>query len=464
MFLFLLFTWLFFPLRASAHAFGQTYILPVPAWLFIYGGAAAVLISFLVIGYFIRPQRIGEGSGRRDITQAWFVRFWHRKRWVQLLSLALFIFTVVSGLFGDPDPVLNFAPTFFWVIFLLGMTYLSALVGNFWEEISPFKIIIKWLQKASPQLWEGKISYPNWLGYYPALLFYIILIVQELFSGGNAHSLAFLMVEYTLMTLVGAYLFGSKAWLRYGEFFAVYFHLLSKCAPLDITEEKVALRSPLSGLRATKPKHVSLLLFVIFMLSSTAFDGFRSTTSWISLIANSEHIYLLGGHNFFDTYQIVLLLAGLAIFFVLYLIFITGMKEVTNSSDSVRELALTFAYSLIPITLVYNIAHYYMLLLTQGQAIISLVSDPLGRGWDIFHTVNYAINPALIRASTVWYSQVALIVIGHIASVYVAHLIALKKFPTPRLALFSQLPMLILMICYTITGLWILSQPLTLGG
>lgn len=42
-----------------------------------------------------------------------------------------------------------------------------------------------------------------------------------------------------------------------------------------------------------------------------------------------------------------------------------------------------------------------------------------------------------------------------------AHLIALRVFRSRKAAILSQVPMLILMVCFTVAGLWILAQPLT---
>jgi hypothetical protein len=63
----------------------------------------------------------------------------------------------------------------------------------------------------------------------------------------------------------------------------------------------------------------------------------------------------------------------------------------------------------------------------------------------------------------VWHTQVALILAGHIVSVYLAHVEALKVFPNPRHAVLSQLPMLVLMVLLTTVGLWILSLPIDAG-
>src|SRR3546814_14659246 len=41
------------PSAAHAHSFGRIYNLPVPFWLYAYGAPAALLLSFLVFGYFV---------------------------------------------------------------------------------------------------------------------------------------------------------------------------------------------------------------------------------------------------------------------------------------------------------------------------------------------------------------------------------------------------------------------------
>jgi hypothetical protein len=124
------------------------------------------------------------------------------------------------------------------------------------------------------------------------------------------------------------------------------------------------------------------------------------------------------------------------------------------------DLGLKFAYTLIPIAVVYNAAHYYTLLLTSGPQIIPLLSDPFGFGWNIFGTPSVNIN-VIPAADLIWHTQVLLILIGHIAGVFLAHIIAVNVFKSSKHALISQIPMLILMVFYTVIGLWILSQPIS---
>jgi hypothetical protein len=134
--------------------------------------------------------------------------------------------------------------------------------------------------------------------------------------------------------------------------------------------------------------------------------------------------------------------------------------DVGGGEVPLGQLAPAYVYSLVPIAIAYQVAHYYTYLLIQGQGMISYVSDPFGWGWDLFGTAGYEIKIGVVDAAFVWYSQVALIVAGHVIDVYLAHLISLRFFEDSKRALRSQSPMLVLMSLYTVLSLWILSQPI----
>jgi hypothetical protein len=127
------------------------------------------------------------------------------------------------------------------------------------------------------------------------------------------------------------------------------------------------------------------------------------------------------------------------------------------------ETITAFALTLVPIALVYNAAHNYSYLVVQSQGLIPLLADPLARGWHLLPIQGFTPSFALAGASIVWYMQVILIVVGHIIAVYLAHLRAGERFRTAQRALVSQYPMLVLMVLYTMTSLWILAQPITEG-
>ena len=100
-----------------------------------------------------------------------------------------------------------------------------------------------------------------------------------------------------------------------------------------------------------------------------------------------------------------------------------------------------------------------MLLLIDGQSIISLLSDPLGRGWDIFGTAGFVVDRTFFSANTIWYAVVLMIVLGHMLAVYLAHLVTLSLTNSKAVAVKAGAPILVLMVFYTVISLWVIAQP-----
>jgi hypothetical protein len=126
----------------------------------------------------------------------------------------------------------------------------------------------------------------------------------------------------------------------------------------------------------------------------------------------------------------------------------------------VSRIAGLYVLTLVPIAIAYHLAHYLSFLAMAGQYLIPLASDPFGFGWDLFGTKNHFIRIGLVDARAVWYIAIGAIVTGHIVAVYLAHCVALKANSDRRAALRSQWPMVALMVCYTMTSLWIIAQPI----
>lgn len=454
---------LLFPQTASAHAFGKLYNLPVPFWMYLYGGAAAIIVSFLIIGYFFNKTQSSIIYPKANVSnikvisilqQSWFVTV------LKALCLFLFFLTIATGFSGNNYSYAKFNMPFFWIIFALGYSYLTAIIGNTWSILNPWKIQVSWFDSE-----KGILKYPQQIGYFPALIFYFLFIWIELFGNTTPFTLSLILIQYTFLNFFGVFLFGKKIWFTYCEFFSVFFRLLGKMSVFEYNRGKLYLRPPIVGLLKEKADHISLTLFVLFMLSSTAFDGFRATTPFYRLYWQNldEAVRPILGDSSYTVYQTIGLLISPFVFLAAYLLFVWLAKVVTQSKLKLSNLALQFTFTLIPIAFVYNVAHYYTLLVTDGTGIINAISDPFGIGWNLFNTANWYTN-FIPDANFVWHSQVALILLGHIAGVYLAHLVAMQVFPIHKKALVSQFPMLALMVIYTMVGLWILSQPITSGG
>jgi hypothetical protein len=223
------------------------------------------------------------------------------------------------------------------------------------------------------------------------------------------------------------------------------YECFERAAPED---RELNLRPPAVGLSRPEPVSPGGVFFVIVVLAGVAFDGLLETPLWNELRRDLSLPQVAG------------LVALPLVFFAAYLGFVKLSQIFGGGTGGLRKFAAAYVYSLVPIAVAYQVAHYYTLLLVQGQGVIRHVSDPFGWGWNILGTAGYSIDPGVIGAAFVWYSQVALIVAGHVVAVYLAHLVALRLFEDPGRALRSQLPMLALMILYTVFSLWIISQPI----
>lgn len=401
---------------------------------------------------------------------------------LKLISVGLFALTILAGFFGSGDADSNFAPTFFWISFWVGMGFLAALAGNIWPLVNPWKILFEWagglIRRAGP---EGGTSlglrYPPGLGVWPAVVLFIAFVWFEIVSGGSSvpANIALFLVFYSLVTWLGMAAFGKEAWLRNGEAFSVFFDTVSRFAPTEVRvgnrkvcencavcrggdcvnchecfrraapeEREINLRPPVVGLGVAGPASPSRMAFVVAMLAGVTFDSLLATQAWQRIPVP-------------DT----LALAGLLmVFLALYLGSIKLSEVSGGGAVSFRRLASNYIYSLVPIAIAYLVAHYYSYLLIQGQGMVALASDPFGWGWNLFGTAGFEVRSGIVDAGFVWYSQVALILAGHIAAVYLAHKVALRLFEEPMKAARSQYPMLGMMVFYTVFSLWILTQPI----
>ena len=84
----------------------------------------------------------------------------------------------------------------------------------------------------------------------------------------------------------------------------------------------------------------------------------------------------------------------------------------------------------------------------------------MGRGLDLFGTADYQPNIGVVSPWLQWSVAVVAVVVGHFIAVALAHVTASRFYGSRRLAILSQIPMLVLMVSYTMLSLWILSQPI----
>lgn len=450
-----LFALLLAPANVSAHAFGQQYTLPIPLSFYIVGAGAALVASFVILGFFSQPGGHTHTYQKNITLPEGISRLFSGG--LRTFGVLVLLFTIGTAFFGSSEPYENPSVFLFWVGLLLTITYASAIVSGVWKRLDPFRFLAR---LALGKDYKSIFEFPRWLRYIPALLFYFGLLWFELLSfgaGALPQNVGLFLIGYGVLTIFGIGLFGAGAWFRYGDFFSVFFGVVERFAPLRVEERTLVVTLPGEKLFETSPRSFGLLVFILLMLSSTAFDALRETRLWFDTVSASA--FVLRNYEMVST---LALIVSPFVFLALYAAAIYFMCLITQSRSRFFAMLLGFTFSLVPIVVAYNFAHYFTLILVEGQNLLPVLSDPFARGWDIIGTADYVFNPGIISASTVWYTQVAVILIGHIVATYVAHRIALREYHTRAHVILGQIPMLALMVFYTGFGLWILSLPFSL--
>jgi len=472
---------------AQAHAFGARYDLPLPLEFYLAGAAAAVALSFVVMALFFRAPPGNTDRPSLDQHGSLPIRIHPIAVYVlQIASVGLFLLVIAAGFFGTQEPSANIGPTFIWIIWWVGLAYLVALVGDLWPAINPWSIIYSWIERLAALARPGSrprrhLHYPSWLGAWPAAFLFGVFAWFELVdeTAQIPRTLAIAILFYSGVTWAGMAAFGRTVWLANGEAFSLFFKTFGRFAPVgglpdhpDSRRQRWYLRPYASALIVDEPCKLSMTAFVIVMLATVTFDGFKETPLWGDLLQwiASAPVFNPGIrvlHDLGFNVQVAIETAVLAGFPLMFLLVYLGFSWLTKLASGDRrpviEIAGLFVFSLVPIAIAYHLAHYLSYLLIGGQFLIPLASDPFGAGWNLFGTVGYRANIGIIDAKFVWYTSVFAIVIGHVVAVGVAHSVSIRVMASVGNAIRSQFPMLILMVAYTTASLWILAQPIV-GG
>lgn len=463
---------LLLPTVGGAHSFSTPYVLPIPFWIYLYGCIATLIVTFGVLGLLashpIAPGAVpaqprespawpngSPGGSPEGPMVSWALRL------LRIGAVFCLLLTILAGFVGSQDAGENIGMTLFWVIFLLGFAYLCLFLGDLYALLNPWQTLAAWIEKAGLDLSRARVRYPERLGAWPAVLFYMALIWIELFAQQTPLLLSKLLLAYSAITFSGVVLFGRSVWFALADPFSRYFAMFGKLTPFAFRGSPLVL---------DRPAQAGAVLFVLFMLSSTAYDAIYDSQLWTALFWTNAMTYLqpLWGSDLakaqsllmssFLWYRKLGLLVFPFIYLGFYLLALFLAKALAGSAVTTRALARCFCYSLIPIAVAYHFSHYYTFLLSRFEVLPWLISDPLGRGWNLLSLDGPEGGP--MQIGVIWHTQVIVILLGHVFGVVVSHQVARRVFTSRRAVLASQLPLLALMVAYTMVGLWILTLPL----
>jgi hypothetical protein len=442
------------PASASAHGLAGRTDLPVPSWLFAWAASIVLVLSFVGLAVLWQKPRLEEAQERAGL---------RIPRAVDVVlgafAVAVFVLVVYAGLAGNQTATANIEPSFIYVIFWVGLVPVSAVLGNVFEWLSPWRALaraVAWVATRT-KISHTTRPYPERLGHWPAAVGIVAFAWVELVlvNRDDPHLLAVLALAYVAVALAGMYRYGIREWCSHADPFGVYFGLFAAMSPLVRRGDRVYRRPLLSGL-AHLDVGAGTVGLLCAIIGSTTFDGLTNGQAWTLLAPKLENLFsAAGATGSAELAGSVGLLFSIGLAATIYRVGVNGMSQL--GATRMPGLSRRFVHSLVPIAFAYAMAHYFSYLIFQGQAIGYLASDPLGTGANLLGTARWTIDYKLLSSQDVWYVQTLLLVGGHAAGLALAHDRALVAFRDRRTATRSQYWMLAVMVGYTSLGLWLLS-------
>jgi hypothetical protein len=439
----------------------------LPTGLYILGGALAVALSFAVMAFL--PSRLFSAVA------AFSRPLWRLPRGAGIApgaaTLVLLAALLGAGFGASRDPLDNPLPLVVWTLWWVGFTFLTALAGNLWQLLNPWRAAYH-LATLLPGLarWRAAppMPYPAWLEYWPAALLLLAFAWFELVypAPQDPAILAAAVIVYVASTLAGMLLFGGEAWLARGEAFSVFFRMVGWLSPFapqagERATPRLTVGLPCRGLLEAGKLPASGVAFVLLALSSVSFDGLSRTFWFLGLIGENPLEY--PGRSILivvNTLGLAGTVAALACVYLLAVFLGNALAARGRGDDAGYG---RYVVSIVPIAFAYHFAHYLPTFLVDAQHAVRALGDPFALGWNLLGLRGIHVSGAFLSnhdlVHALWNVQVAVIVAAHVAAVFVAHLLALRRHGALRAALASQLPMTALMVGYTIFGLWLLSTP-----
>lgn len=441
-----------------AHGLGGSGDLPVPYLYAMVGAAWALTFTFALVAFAWRQPRFDPDkpghplpAGLTAVVDA------PATRWAAaLLALVFAVWVAAAGIWG-PHTESNALLGVFYVLLWVGLVALSLAFGPVWRVISPIRTVYLLLRRVTPDRFgRPRRPYPEGWGYRPAALGLFAFVWMELASPNSASlpGIRAWLLVYAVLMLGGAWLCGQR-WLARADPFGVYSMAVSRLCPFrrDAATGKIVIGNPLDHLPSL-PVRPGVVVLLAVLLGSTAFDSFSSTPTWRGFADRLSRALGLAP----TLSSSLLRTVGLIVFISVVAVTFSLAARATGGVDAEQRRALPgqLAHSLIPIVVGYIFAHYLSYLVERGQQAVIALSDPFGRGWNLLGLTHQHVAYVLSAHPPVLAGiKVASVVTGHILAVIAAHDKALRLLPKGH-QLTGQLTMMLVMVGYTFTGLYLL--------
>ena len=451
------------PGEALAHASERGHVLLLPTGHYLVGGAAAVALSFLVLAFMPPgpPEQLARWRLPLGSVPA------ASRLWTSALSFLFLAFLVATGFLGSRDPLTNPLPLMVWAMFWVGLVLAQSLFGDVWRWLDPWYAPWRALSYLTGRRVE-RAALPGRLGYWPAIVLFFAFAWFELVhpAPDDPAVLARAVLAYFAVNLAAMLVFGHAAWSRQGECLSAFLRMMARLGVVEASDEaggrlRLALCLPGAKLVNAPPLPASGALFLLLALSSVSFDGLMRTFFWLGLIGVNPLEF--PGRSAVMASSTAGLLLAFALLSAAFFAAVALGERLAGGKAGPSPAAGALVWSIVPIATAYHVAHYLPSLVVDAQYALAALADPFGSRAGLSGAPHLGVQAGALmgadRAWLIWNFQAAAIVGGHLLAVLVAHVVAFRRHGAVEAAVRSQVALAVLMVGYTVLGLWLLAAP-----
>jgi ferredoxin len=427
---------------------------------------------------------------------------------LQTTSLGMYLLLIIAGLIGTQMAASNIATVTVWTLWWTGVILLILLFGKFWCTLCPWHTTTTWMKKLNLSFnrnWPARLN-----NIYPAIA--LLAAVTWLEVGFSiTHSpkyTSYLLVSLLGVSMVSAAVFKRRAFCMHVCFIGAIQGVYSSITPLELRSKDketcktcstkdcmrgnengdpcpvmiypgamarnnqcilcneciktcphdniaMNIRPLASELVKVKNHKFTEATFIVALLGLTFYPSATMFSAWMRFVMTvpKETFYLL---------ITALTIASIILPVIITYSFswaskaLSGIKKLT-----VKDVFRTYAFSLIPLALFYHLAHNIMHIMMEGNRVSRVISDPLGRGWNLFGTRDEIIMTAS-HHTPLKDTQSSLILIGLFISTVVAFKLSLKLYGDEKRAIRGFTPISVLLLLIAFLAVIFLSQPMNM--
>jgi hypothetical protein len=410
---------------------------PVPLWLVVVSGGGVVGVSFLFTSLMTDHDTIRSLNGAR----VGLPTASERAVAVALRALGVVGLLVVlaTAFVAPPDPLGNLAVLVVWVGWWAGYTMATYLVVDVWDLLNPWRTLAG-LVPAERRPVPDSLARLSVVGLLVLVWVEVVTPVSQ-----DPRTLGAVVAAYSVVTVVGAAVYGD-AWFRRVDPVARVFALYGRLAPIQRTDDGLSLSVPGTALaRDPEPTSDDTVAFVVALLWVTSYDGLVSTATWNGVVRAVADVGVPALLVHLGTTFV-----GFAVALGVYRLAARLARRTADTYVAADYVERWFVAALLPIAAGYHLAHFLGYFLSLAPTLVAVAVDPLS-------------PPATVPTLTVpgWFGslQLVFVVVGHVLAVWVAHARAFDLFAGRLQPIRSQYPFVVVMVLYTVSSLWIVSQP-----